>query len=80
MESLTAPDGSTVTILHEFDFAGLRFKFCQRHVQWTSVVDMGVLHTCSVGEQLLNNEDYYYNCFRVGRLIWIKNKELTCTI
>lgn len=80
METLTAPDGSLVQILHEFDFAGLRFKFCQRPVPGTWVVDMGVLHTCPAGEKLLNNQDYYYNCFRVGRLIWIKNKELTCTI
>lgn len=80
METLTAPDGSNVKILHEFEFAGLRFKFCQRYVPGAYVVDMGVLHTCEVGEKLLDNENYYYNCFVVGRLIWIRNKELSCTI
>jgi hypothetical protein len=66
--------------IHEFEYAGLRFNFCQRNVKGLWVVDMGVLHTCEAGKKLLDNENYYYNCFVVGRLIWIRNKELSCTI
>ncbi len=60
--------------IHEFEYAGLRFNFCQRSVEGVWVVDMGVLHTCEAGKKLLDNENYYYNCFVVGRNIWLSNR------
>jgi len=61
--------------LFEFEYAGMKFNFCQVPLPNRFAVEMGVLPVTEAAAEFLKDEEYYHQCFVLGRTIWLKQRK-----